>query len=156
MINKNRLILIPFSFRNLQACHGPYQNTAQIPCKVAVSLGRQLRAGLALYFTLLYNKQLAMQTGVDIGFKAIMLTLLLCCGVLAMAQIKDTTVIIGTTDQYATAPVARAGKPFYDLFNPNAKGFRPTALYSSEDQLYVGVHYNAFCDNWSPDLWLNK
>jgi hypothetical protein len=92
-----------------------------------------------------------MQTRVDIGKKAILLTLLVCCGFIAIAQTKDSTVIIGTTDPYTTSPAARAGKPFYDLFNPDAKGFRPTALYSSEDQIYVGVHYNAYSKNWSPD-----
>jgi outer membrane protein assembly factor BamA len=69
----------------------------------------------------------------------------------AMAQTPDTTVLITSTDQQATIPVIRSGKPFYDIILPGKEGLRPTALYSSDDRVYVGLNYNHSSHTWIPD-----
>lgn len=64
----------------------------------------------------------------------------------------DSTLIISTTaEPRGATPVPLSGNPFYDIINPSKKGLRPTALYSSDDRIFVGLRYNQFSDNWAAD-----
>jgi hypothetical protein len=70
----------------------------------------------------------------------------------AIAQTKDSTVIIASTDQEQIAsPVILSGKTFYDVLNPDRHGIRPIILYSSDDRFFVGVNYNNISNNYIPD-----
>lgn len=107
---------------------------------------------LALNFAYSTCKHKIMQNCVIGYVKAIVPVLLLGLGFPAKAQIRDSTLIISSTDQQVTTPaILRSAKPFYDVLNPEKQGFRPTALFSSDDRLFVGLNYNRRSNNFKPD-----
>ena len=94
---------------------------------------------------------------VRLVMRTVMHTLVLLASEKALAQTtdptrSDSTLIISTTaEPLGGTPLTPSGIPFYDLINPSKEGFRPTALYSSNDRIFVGLRYNHFSDAWSPD-----
>jgi hypothetical protein len=84
------------------------------------------------------------------GAVAILL-ILFGLGQSANAQIKDSTVIISSTDRQNTGPLILSGKTFYDILNPEKQGFRPIIFYSGDDRIFVGVNYNKRSGKYVPD-----
>ena len=87
-----------------------------------------------------------------IGYVKAMLLLLFGLRLPVMAQTKDSTFIITSTEQQQNVnPLILSGKTFYDLINPERQGIRPIALYSSDDRMFVGVNYNSISNKFIPD-----
>jgi len=87
-----------------------------------------------------------------IGYVNAMLLMIFGLRFCAMAQTKDSTLIIASTDQQQNvSPVILSGKTFYDAFNPERNGLRPIILYSSDDRFFVGLNYNKTSSRYRPD-----
>lgn len=107
---------------------------------------------LALYFSYIMCNHYAMLKRVREYVKFALLMPIIGGTLPALCQTTDSTYLVTTTDQkYATTPVIRSGKPIYDIINPDRQGLRPTALYSSDDRVFVGLNYNRLSTNWQVD-----